>query len=189
MNMVNQPPDIANWQPLPVEKIQDHLGTFRNWCLCGGQSLDWIIGRITRRHGDTDIGVFRSDLTTCLESVGPEKVFLVHQGRIEPWDGGNVPKEIHDIWITEPMGRYWIFQVMVYDDAKDTVVYRRDPRIQWKKSSHAVEIRGLSILNPIITLLFKLNRAGLEEKDCGDIRMLIEEIAKHEQFLGNPVEQ
>jgi hypothetical protein len=173
--MKNIPPDKINWQPLTAEEIQHHLGSFNAWCLCGGQSLDWMVGRTTRQHGDTDIGVFRSDLETCLKALGLQRVFLAFKGHLGPWDGKDVPGSIHDIWITDPIGQFWMFQIMVFDDVKDKVVYRRDPRIQWNKTSHFIECRGLKILNPFITLLFKLNRAELAEKDCRDIQMLIEE--------------
>ena len=45
-------PDVTNWRPLEVEAIQEHLGSFRAWCLCAGQSLDWLLGRTTRPHGE-----------------------------------------------------------------------------------------------------------------------------------------
>jgi len=33
-------------------------------------SVDWLAGRPTRPHGDTDIGVFRSEVEACLTAVG-----------------------------------------------------------------------------------------------------------------------
>jgi len=171
-------PDLKNWRPLEVEGIQENLGSFRAWCLCGGQSLDWLLGRATREHGDTDIGVFRSDLRSCLEAIGASRVFLCDPtGRLTPWDGSEVPDRVHDIWVTDPPGQHWILQVMVYDDVDDCVVYRRDPRIRWNKSSHAITIRGVRVVNPLVTLLFKMNKAELQEKDSQDIQVLIEELA------------
>jgi len=171
-------PDLKKWKPLEVEEIQEHLGSFEAWCLCGGRSLDWLLGRATRGHGDTDIGVFRSDLLPCLEGIGASRVFVCEPaGGLTPWDGAELPDGIHDIWITDPGGQHWILQVMVYDDIDDYVVYRRDARIRWSKSSHAITARGVRVLNPLVTMLFKMNRAELEEKDCRDIQILIEESA------------
>jgi hypothetical protein len=171
-------PDVTKWKSCEVEAIQGHLGTFRAWFLCGGQSLDWITGRTTRSHGDTDIGVFRSNLQQCLEAIGSYRVYLCNpQGSFTPWDGSEVPSRVHDIWITDSAGEYWTLQVMVYDDLEDQVVYRRDPRIRWSKASHSLTIRGIRVLNPAITLLFKLHRTNLEEKDCRDVRLIIEELA------------
>jgi hypothetical protein len=66
---------------------------------------------------------------------------------------------------------------MVYDDAGDQVVYRRDPRIRWPKRNHSILAQGVEIVNPIITLLFKLNKPKMEEKDCRDVQVLIDELA------------
>jgi hypothetical protein len=169
------PPDVTAWQPMDVESIQRHLGAFRSWCLCGGRSVDWILGRDTRPHGDTDIGVFRSDLGRCLAEIGASRVFLCSPpGGLLPWDGSDVPAAVHDVWIADPGGRHWILQIMVYDDAGDFVVYRRDPRVRWAKSHHSFPVRGVNVVNPLVTLLFKANKATLEPKDCHDIQRLIE---------------
>jgi hypothetical protein len=173
-------PDVTHWRPLEVGAIQSHLGAFRAWCLCGGQSLDWMIGRATRPHGDTDIGVFRSDLRTCLEAIGAARVFLCEPpGDLVPWDGADVPVRVHDIWIVDPSGQYWVLQIMVFDDAGDSVLYRRDPRIRWSKAAHAVTVQDLPVLNPVVTLLFKTNRPRLEDRDCLDLQVLIEEVARY----------
>jgi hypothetical protein len=186
-------PEITNWKPCEVEAIQSHLGTFDAWCLCGGQSLDWMLGRTTRVHGDTDIGVFRSDLSRCLEAIGLSRVYLCDPpGNFAPWDGADVLSRVNNIWVTDPGGEYWALQVMVYDDTEDHVVYRRDPRIRWNKTAHFITVRGIRILNPVVTLLFKLNKPELEGKDCQDMHVLIEELANHTvgcQEKGVPMEE
>ncbi|MEQ9066947.1 MAG: hypothetical protein RLO18_09490, partial [Gimesia chilikensis] len=50
---------------------------------------------------------------------------------------------------------------------------RRDPRIHWPREAHAITVRKIKILNPLITLLFKLHRRELQEKDCRDVAHLI----------------
>jgi hypothetical protein len=160
---------------LPVGGIQSLLGDFRDWCLCGGQAVDWLLGRQTRQHGDTDIGVFRSQLPACLEAIGRPRVFLCDPpGSFTAWDGGRVPDHVNDIWVTDPAGGFWVLQVMAFDDDGDHVVYRRDRRLRWPKDAHAVSVRGVPILNPVTNLLFKLNKASLEAKDCLDVEALIE---------------
>lgn len=172
-------PDVSRWQPLQVEAIQEHLGAFGSWCLCGGRSLDWLVGRSTRDHGDTDIGVFRSELEVCLPEIGAPRVFLCDPpGDFTPWDGGPVPLQVHDIWISDIARTCWVLQVMVYDDDGDEVVYRRDPRIRWPKNAHAITVRGVRVVNPVITLLFKVNKPQLQAKACLDVELLIGELAR-----------
>jgi hypothetical protein len=168
-------PSIDAWTPLAVEHIQQELGDFHNWCLCGGTSLDWFLGRNTRKHGDTDIGILRSSLPECFKKIGESRVYLcVPSAGLTPWDGNDVPPEVHDIWIADSEVAHWIFQIMVYEEDGDTVVYRRHPSIRWTKSSHTMTVRGISILNPLVTFLFKANGTALEAKDAVDISNLIE---------------
>lgn len=164
-------PDLDSWHPVPIERIDTVLGGFRDWCLCGGQSIDVLAGRKTREHGDTDIGVFRSDIDDCLSTVPADRVFLCDPMR--PWDGKQLPSDVYHIWICNQSLTHWELQIMVYDDDGDHVIYRRDPRVSWPKTSHTVTVEGVTILNPAITLLFKSNRSALEEKDTLDLQVLI----------------
>ncbi len=168
-------PAPDRWQPLLVHEVQLELGTFHQWVLCGGCSIDWLMNRRTRQHTDLDIGVFRSDLSACLETIDVSRVYLCDPpGSLKRWGGEAVPEHVHDIWITDIARSNWILQLMVYDDENESVVYRRDRRISWPKEQHAIEIRNLKILNPVITLLFKLHRSDLRDKDCLDIISMID---------------
>ena len=64
------PPKTTNWNPIPANEIQARLGTFYDWSICGGISLDILAGVTTRHHVDIDIGVFRSQVETCLKEIG-----------------------------------------------------------------------------------------------------------------------
>jgi hypothetical protein len=162
------------WRPLTVGAIEKELSGSDDWVLCGGHSVALIVGKDTRAHGDIDVGVFRSQLSDCLHALGSERVFLCLQGVHCGWDGGSVPKEVHDIWITDQAGEYWVLQIMVFDDDADRVYYRRDRRISWSKKSHMIEVDGIRVLNPFITALFKVNKPALEDKEIHDIVQLIE---------------
>ncbi|WP_339730477.1 hypothetical protein [uncultured Gimesia sp.] len=110
-------PPINSWQSLPVADIQSTFGGFTNWVLCGGRSIDWILGKTTREHGDTDIGVFRSDLIACLNSIDQQRVYLCDPpGQLLAWDGISIPEHVHDIWITNADYGHWTIQLMIYDD-------------------------------------------------------------------------
>jgi hypothetical protein len=53
---------------------------------------------------------------------------------------------------------------MVYDEDGDQVVYRRDTRIRWAKGAHSIIVRGVPVLHPVISLLFKLNKAEFRRR-------------------------
>jgi hypothetical protein len=169
-------PSLTNWMPLEPQEIQRLLGTFDRWCLCGGKSIDVLVGRNSREHGDTDIGVFRSDLVTCLSAIGRRRVFLCVGGKHDAWDGDSLLDTINDIWITDVHRELWILQIVVFTDDDRFVYYKRNRSIRWPKESHSWRVNGLNILNPLITLLYKANQLQLADKDTADIRLIIQEL-------------
>jgi hypothetical protein len=162
------------WQPVPLAALRLELAGFQDWVLCGGHAVALLAGSDTRAHGDTDIGVFRSQLIACLAALGRDRVFLCRDGGHLAWDGMQVAHAIHDIWITSRDGQHWVLQVMVFDDEGDWVIYRRDRRIRWHKRHHSVSISGFRVLNPFVTFLFKANKAVMVEKEVHDLIKLIE---------------
>ncbi|MCF7687739.1 MAG: hypothetical protein K9N01_05495 [Cephaloticoccus sp.] len=164
------------WQPLSVEALKEELRGFPDWVLCGGHAVARITGEDTRPHGDIDVGVFRSQLKDCLNVLGRERVQLCRHGAHVAWEGGEVPVDVHDIWITDCEQKYWVLQVMVFDDEGDRVIYRRDRRISWPKAHHAIEIEGLRVLNPLVGFLFKTNKSRLEDKEVHDVMQLIKHL-------------
>lgn len=164
----------GSWRPLAIDEIGGLCGEFTDWVLCGGHAVALLAGRDTRPHGDVDIGVFRSQVEACLRAIGRKRVWLCWQGEHVAWDGGPVPAEVHDIWIADEEGKFWILQLMIYDDEGDRVIFRRNRDLWWPKSCHAVRVGGLRILNPFVSFLFKASREGMEAKEIHDLRLLIE---------------
>jgi len=147
-------PLINSWQSLPIPDIQSSLGNFTNGVSCGGWSIDWILGRTTREHGDTDIGVFRSDLINCLNSIDQRRVYLCDPpGELNAWDGEAVPERVHDIWITSAEYDHWTIQLMIYDDAEETVVYRLLPRFRDQSDILECFLTKLQQISSAVSLL------------------------------------
>lgn len=171
-------PPLDAWRPLAPEVIAAVVAPFDNWWLCGGLSVDWLVGRVTREHGDTDVGVFRSEVEQCLAAIGQDRVFLADPpGELRAWDGGAVPEHVNDFWILAVDRQAWVLQIMVYTDTGEEgqeVVYKRNSGIRWSKSAHTVNVRGMRVLNPAITMLFKAGRSDPAPKDRHDLRLLIE---------------
>lgn len=163
----------TEWRPLAVTALKDELADFDHWVLCGGHSVALLAGTDTRTHADIDIGVFRSEVEGCLSVIGAARVYLCREGKHVAWNGERVPPDVHDIWVTSRDGRFWVLQVMVFDDDGDEVVYRRNPSLRWPKRVHSRNVGGISVLNPFVTFLFKANKATQEEKELHDLRVLI----------------
>ena len=105
------------WKPAAIHELQRYFGSFTDWTLCGGCSLDLIVGRRTRSHADIDVGVFRSQLDACLHAIGRDQVFLCRPaGSRVLWDGSAIDPAVHDIWISDRDRKHWLMQIMVFED-------------------------------------------------------------------------
>lgn len=166
-------PSNKTWKPLPLKELSSELKGFDDWVLCGGFSIELLTGKSVRSHGDVDIGVFRSQAEACLSVLGQQRGFLCKNKKHYLWDGQTIPPDVHDIWVTDKNHKYWMLQIMVFDDDSDQVIYRRNPKITWSKEHHFLDLGWIKVLNPYVTFLFKANRPQLEEKDIKDIMLLI----------------
>lgn len=175
VNRMNRTP--TEWRPLNKEELSEELAGVDGWFLCGGLSVALFCGSDTRAHGDIDIGVYRSELMKLLSRLERHRVFICCGHSHSPWDGGAVSDEVHHIWISCPSHQAWTYQIMIYDEADDTVFYRRDPRLSWPKVAHTICCNGVRILNPLVTLLYKTHKQQLRDKDVHDVSELIQRCA------------
>lgn len=160
------------FQPLLPEELKSLLKGFSDWGLAGGWSLDWLMNSSLRSHNDTDIAVLRRDIPACLEALSHFHVYLcVGDSELHLWDGSAIACEVHSLWIKR--GNTPVLQILVFDEINGMVSYRRDLRIGWPVDSMFVECRGLRLLNPMITVLFKLHGRSIGSKDCVDVSALI----------------
>jgi len=165
-------PFTSQWNPIEPSRLDELLKGFSNWCLAGGQSIDCLLGRTTRTHEDTDIALLRSDLLDCLKCFNQNQVFLcTGKGSLSAWQGQSIPTEIHSLWILD--GPSFILQILVFDCEDGQIFYRRDRRIHWPVDQLYTIHHGMRLLNPMITILFKLHGRELLPKDCHDITELI----------------
>ena len=175
-------PSLDAWKPVSVGELPSLLGPFSNWFLCGGESVDHLVGRTTRDHGDIDVGVYRSELTHCLQCVRRAQgipYLCDPPGSVRCWMGEEVPAHVNDIFVADQSETCWRFQILVYSDDGDEVIFKRNDALRWSKSAHVIEHQGIRMLNPAVTLLYKATNGRSAAKDLADIRCLIESAAMY----------
>ena len=173
--MTSDPWVNEGWELVDLFQISGLLEGFGNWVLCGGRSVDLLLGRQTRSHGDTDVGIFRSDIFDCLSQLKQTQPYLCDPpGHLVRWQGQAIDRHVYDVWLADRKRKKWVLQLMVFDDDAEFVFFKRNRRIKWNKAAHSLAVDGLAVLNPWITLLYKSNQTELEPKDVSDIVALIE---------------
>jgi hypothetical protein len=78
-----------------------------------------------------------------------------------------------NIWIAH--SKSWVFQILIYDDDGDNVVFKRNNQIYWSKSAHYIVKDGTKVLNPLVTMLYKCT-TKMADKDIGDINLAVQRI-------------
>ncbi len=151
--------NLGAWSPLAPTEVGQTLRQFRRpWWIAGGWALDLFLGRQTREHEDTDIGVLRRDHVELQQTLtGWDLQAADPPGTLRAW----MPLEelgdsIHDIWCRRTPKSRWCLQVMLDEANGDDWVYRRDARVRLPlKDMLQVTDSGLPYLRPEVQLLYK----------------------------------
>src|SRR5688572_26931537 len=73
----------------PVAAVADLMRGFPHpWWVAGGWAIDLFVGRVTREHGDIEIGVFRDTQAALHEHLRRFDLFKAVDGAFVPWEAG-----------------------------------------------------------------------------------------------------
>ena len=132
------------------------------WWFAGGWAIDLFVGRVTREHGDVEIGAFRDTQHALHEHLSQLKLRKAVDGEFVPWAAGDeivLPQfQIQALDASLPGGELQVF----FDDRDDDDwICRRDPSIRRPRDTitavadDRAGLGGLRFLAPEIQLLFK----------------------------------
>lgn len=183
-----------------LDKVTQLMNGFQYpWFIAGGWSIDLGIGRITRKHEDMDICVFREHGAEVLAyfSDWQIEVAIPKESRLEP------VRSKEDIRFP----RYGIhlnkgtefIEVMLTDKNADEVVFRRDPEIRMDIQEFIrVDSLGRQYIAPEMQLLYKAKEGrpkdnhdfsvALPHMTPGQKAWFIKALAKHHPgspWIGN----
>lgn len=167
--------DLGTWMPLrPDEMVAVMAAVEAPWWLAGGWALDEFLGRVTRKHEDTDALILRPDHLRIRRALAHWDAHAADPpGSLRPWPvDERLPASVHDIWLRRGPGEPWAFQFMIDDSEGDRWVYRRDGRIRRSVESLSGPASSPScrVLAPEIQLLYKSR--GLRPKDQADFAVV-----------------
>lgn len=147
-------PDVTAWDPwTPAEAAARLAGV--TFCVGGGWAVSLHAGRVTRRHGDLEVGVVRGDYLAARDALRDLAPYAAVGGKVVPLAEGEEPPGDHfQTWFHD--GDAWRVDVMIEPGDADTWVYRRDESLSAPRSfmvGHSSD--GIPYLLPHGGLLFK----------------------------------
>lgn len=168
---------LGRWAPLRPDEVSALLQDLRApWWLSGGWSLDLLMGRETRDHGDTDVTILRSDADGVRRFLHGWDLHVADPpgiGTLRPWPTGSpLASELHDVWCRPSATEPWCLQFMINDAESGRWIYRRDHRIRRPIDSLAgrASTMAMAVLAPEVQLLYK--SAHIRPKDDMDFRRM-----------------
>ena len=162
----------GRWEPLsPSQAARLLAGLSAPWWVAGGWALDLAAGRVTRRHADLDLGVFRADLPAVLEALPGFDFFGARDGVLRHVSSAKaVPESVHSIWCRRRRSALWAFELMLDERQGNSWVFRRDPSIR-RPIADLLQQRngGPPALRAEVQLLYKAKQ--VRDRDELDFRV------------------
>ena len=159
-----------------------------SWGVAGGWAIDLFLDRITRKHQDIEVAVFRDDQLTLQEYFACRGWSLdyVDNGQLIPWPiGKRLALPVHEIWCRNIKSR---IEVLLNECEDDAFVFRRDPRITAPVERTFIRSNtGIPVLAPEIVLLYKSKRAS-EPKEQQDFANALDTLdAARRRWFGESI--
>jgi GNAT superfamily N-acetyltransferase len=149
-------------EPEEVHHILRDFG--RPWGIAGGWALDLFLGRVTRKHADIEVAIFREDQLALREYLSSRgwSFEYVRSGELFPWPASQkLILPIHEIWCSNSIGPLSRLEVLLNERESDEFVFRRNSHIRAPVSRTFVTRSGdgIPFLAPEIVLLYKSKNA------------------------------
>ena len=181
-NYTEENPSLHDFELLKNAIFQ--LATYFNipglpWFLSGGTSIDLYLNKITRKHDDIELALYRSDLEKWYKYFDSTKHTLTRDGNsIDFKDSVN----FNTLWLLNPAQSQPLdnIEIMLLNNSGNSVAFYNDPNFIFTeyKDPPIVEvgIERAYLTPPIVTLMHKIGNGRL--KDFQDIQHIITTLDK-----------
>jgi hypothetical protein len=176
-------------EPQEVRRILNDLQC--TWGVAGGWALDLFLDRITRKHQDIEVTIFREDqliLQHYFSSRGWSLEYVLN-GKLISWPTGErLRLPVHEIWCRISCGPLGRIEVLLNECEDDAFVFRRDFRIRAPIERAFVRSNsGILVLAPEIVLLYKSRRA-MDRKEQQDFSNMLDALdVERRQWLAESI--
>ena len=168
-----------NWNPYTVDELSRNLAGLTGWFLDGGYSLELILDKNTRAHGDIDIGTYVQEAKPLFSGISAlgYQIYVANKGKLDPYHESEFSESNYNYWVSD--GESFRFQVLLYKLKAGKVYFRRNKGISWPEAAFLIEKNGMKVVNPLITYAFKVTASTVEDKDLADISLLLDWVAEN----------
>lgn len=146
------------WHELEPREGAAHLSALPvSWWVAGGWAIDLFLGRVTRRHHDLDIGIFRRDAPAVFACLPEWDFFEARHGALTPLLAHGEPRpEVNSLWCRRKNSAAWELELMLDEGEPERWIFRRNRQIH-RPLSAAVRHNSdaMPYLAPEIQLLYK----------------------------------
>jgi aminoglycoside-2''-adenylyltransferase len=151
------------------------------WGVAGGWAIDLFLGRVSRKHADVEIALFRQDQGMLHRHFADWDFYKMVAGKKVKWEADEVlALPVHEIHGVSRKDSSVKMEFLLNEWADDQWVFRREPKM---RMPIGVAIRatgcGVPVLCPSIVLLFKAKE--LREKDQEDFRVALPGLEEKER--------
>jgi hypothetical protein len=167
-----------SWRTLTPHEAVVLLSVLRApWWVAGGWALDLFLGKVTRAHGDLDVGIFRSDAADVVASLSGWEFFEAKDGMLSALALDAAPRAgVNSLWGKRANTPQWELELMLDESDIESWVFRRDVRIT-RPLSRAIRRNpeGIAYLAPEIQLLYKAR--ATRPRDQADFEQVVPHLA------------
>jgi hypothetical protein len=164
-------------EPLKVFKLL--AGFEKPWFVAGGWAVDLFLGKVTRKHEDIEIAIFRCDqmaLRNYLKGWEFKKVIPEPKMHTELWNGDEwLDLQVHEIHAENSSSDLSHLEILFNESSGNEWRFRRNPNITRSISMLSTcSQNGIPFLNPEIVLLYKAkNSTSRDEADFENVLKML----------------
>jgi hypothetical protein len=167
------------WESYSPDRVADIMSVVTPlWWIAGGWAIEFhLAGPQRREHEDVDVLVLREDALAIQHDLGEWDLHLAsREDGVRTWEPrAGLPHDVGDIWIREPDGGPWRFQLMLNPSEGQDWICKRDRALRLPLAEIGLRTQGgVPYLRPEIQLLHKgTGSMGIREKDEEDFRAIL----------------
>jgi hypothetical protein len=125
------------------------------WAVAGGWAIDLFLRRVTRKHADVDIAVWRDEHEHLRDALPDWRFSIAESGQLRPWPPGTLlAPPLHELHATTADEQSSV-EFLLNDRRDGAWLYRRDPAIRLPLADAILRDGPLYFLAPEIVLLYK----------------------------------